>query len=92
MIKFLDEREYCLKLLMVAYLCYCAELARGVKENKFMSYNEILWRDVPKLGRKKKKNTNWARLSITNHLIISLLFFILFYLLASVKILASIRT
>ena len=63
MIKFLVEREYYLKLLMVAYSCYCAELARGVKEKKIlrivnilMSYEEILWRDFPKLERKEKKN------------------------------------
>ena len=35
MIKFLDEREYYLKLLTVTYSCYCEELARGVKEKKF---------------------------------------------------------
>ena len=38
MIKFLDEKEYYLKLLRVAYSYYCAELARGVKgKNSFYS-------------------------------------------------------
>ena len=51
------------KMLRVAYSCYCGELAHGVKGKKnirivnlLISYKETLWRDLPKLERKEKKN------------------------------------
>ena len=68
-----------------------------LKEKKFcivnllISYKGTLWRDLPNLERNENRN-NWEKLSITNNLIISVVVFILFYLLAPIEILASIRS